>query len=117
MEVGLVKSSIPWYLVALGVGIGVDYGIYIYSRLKSELKIRDSFQEAIEHTLETTGAAVLYTALTLTAGVITWLWSDLKFQADMGLLLGFIFLANMIGATVLMPTLVYLVEYRRDGRS
>jgi predicted RND superfamily exporter protein len=63
--------------------------------------------------LTTTGIAVLYTALTLSAGVITWLLSDLKFQADMGLLLSFIFFTNMIGATVLLPTLVYLFDYRK----
>jgi len=112
---GLNVNTLP--VASLGVGIGVDYGIYIYSRLKSELKTRDSFQEAIEHTLKTTGTAVLYTALTLSAGVITWLLSDLKFQADMGLLLGFIFFSNMIGATVLLPTMVYLVDHRNKDRS
>ena len=112
---GLNVNTLP--VASLGVGIGVDYGIYIYSRLTSELKSRDSFQEAVEETLKTTGIAVLYTALTLSAGVITWLFSDLKFHADMGLLLGFIFVSNMIGATVLLPALVYLVDYRRNGRS
>jgi predicted RND superfamily exporter protein len=67
--------------------------------------------------LKTTGIAVLYTALTLSAGVVTWLLSDLKFQADMGLLLAFIFFSNMIGATVLLPTLVYLADYRSNDRS
>ena len=108
---GLNVNTLP--VASLGVGIGVDYGIYIYSRLKSELAQRDSFREAVEKTLKTTGTAVLYTALTLSAGVITWVLSDLKFQADMGLLLGFIMFTNMIGATVLMPTLVYLFEYRK----
>jgi len=108
---GLNVNTLP--VAALGVGIGVDYGIYIYSRLKSEMKSRDSFQDAVEETLTTTGIAVLYTALTLSAGVITWLLSDLKFQADMGLLLSFIFFTNMIGATVLLPTLVYLFDYRK----
>jgi predicted RND superfamily exporter protein len=112
---GLNVNTLP--VASLGVGIGVDYGIYIYSRLKSELAARDSFREAVEATLKTTGTAVLYTALTLSAGVITWVFSDLKFQADMGLLLGFIMFTNMIGATVLMPTLVYLFDYRLRGRS
>lgn len=112
---GLNVNTLP--VASLGVGIGVDYGIYIYSRLRNELELRDSFQEAVEETLKTTGIAVLYTALTLSAGVITWLMSDLKFQADMGLLLGFIFFTNMIGATVLLPTLVYLVDYRKKRPS
>jgi predicted RND superfamily exporter protein len=112
---GLNVNTLP--VASLGVGIGVDYGIYIYSRLKSELTLRGSFGEAIEETLKTTGTAVLYTALTLSAGVITWILSDLKFQADMGLLLGFIMFTNMIGATVLMPALVYLVDYRKSSET
>ena len=111
---GLNVNTLP--VASLGVGIGVDYGIYIYSRLRTELEAHQSFAVAVETTLKTTGTAVLYTALTLTAGVITWLMSDLKFQADMGLLLGFIFFSNMIGATVLLPTLVYLVEYRKSNK-
>jgi len=62
----------------------------------------------------TTGTAVFYTALTLSAGVLTWIFSDLKFQADMGLLLGFIFIMNMIGAVVLMPSLVYVFDARTE---
>ena len=112
---GLNVNTLP--VASLGVGIGVDYGIYIYSRLRTELKSRDSFQEAVEETLKTTGTAVLYTALTLSAGVITWLLSDLKFQADMGLLLGFIFIMNMIGAVVLMPSLVYVFDAGTDSPS
>ncbi|MCP4756079.1 MAG: RND family transporter [Proteobacteria bacterium] len=112
---GLNVNTLP--VASLGVGIGVDYGIYIYSRLKKELEIRASFAEAVEETLTTTGAAVLYTALTLSVGVLTWGLSDLKFQADMGLLLGFIFFTNMIGALVLLPTLVYLADYRDEKQS
>lgn len=107
---GLNVSTLP--VAALGVGVGVDYGIYIYSRLTEERKRQDNFEDAAHVTLQTTGAAVLYTALTLSAGVLTWLLSDLKFQSDMGLLLGFIFLANMIGALVLLPALVYIFDVK-----
>ena len=75
-------------------------------------KIHPQFADAVRVTLLTTGTAVFYTALTLSAGVLTWIFSDLKFQADMGLLLGFIFLMNMIGAVVLIPALVYLFDAR-----
>jgi len=107
---GLNVNTLP--VAALGVGIGVDYGIYFYSRLTEERKKQDSFADAVSVTLQTTGAAVLYTALTLSAGVFTWLLSDLKFQADMGLLLGFIFLANMVGAMVLLPALIYIFDVK-----
>ena len=105
---GLNVNTLP--VASLGVGIGVDYGIYIYSRLTAEMKLNSTYKEAVLSTLNSTGAAVLYTALTLSAGVLTWLSSDLKFQADMGLLLGFIFLANMVSALVLIPSLVYLFK-------
>lgn len=107
---GLNVNTLP--VASLGVGIGVDYGIYIYSRLAEERKRNSHFSEAVRITLQTTGAAVLYTALTLSAGVLTWMLSDLKFQADMGMLLGFIFIGNMVGAIVLMPALVYLFDAR-----
>jgi predicted RND superfamily exporter protein len=107
---GLNVNTLP--VAALGVGIGVDYGIYFYSRLKEEKEKQDCFADAVSVTLQTTGAAVLYTALTLSAGVFTWLLSDLKFQADMGLLLGFIFLANMVGAMILLPALVYIFDVK-----
>jgi len=107
---GLNVNTLP--VAALGVGIGVDYGIYFYSRLKEEQAKQDCFADAASVTLQTTGAAVLYTALTLSAGVFTWILSDLKFQADMGLLLGFIFLANMVGAMILLPALVYIFDVK-----
>ena len=108
---GLNVNTLP--VASLGVGIGVDYGIYIYSRLKEERKQHANYEEAVRTTILTTGAAVLYTALTLSAGVLTWLLSDLKFQADMGLLLGFIFIGNMVGAMVLMQALVYIFDGRK----
>ncbi len=107
---GLNVNTLP--VASLGVGIGVDYGIYIFSRLQEERKLHSEYVDAVKATLRTTGAAVLYTALTLSAGVLTWLLSDLKFQADMGLLLGFIFIGNMIGAMVLMPALIYIFDVK-----
>ncbi|MEW6443923.1 MAG: MMPL family transporter [bacterium] len=107
---GLNVNTLP--VASLGVGVGVDYGIYIYSRLREERKVHARFADAVQATLHTTGAAVLYTAMTLTAGVFTWIFSDLKFQADMGILTGFLFIGNMIGAVVLMPTLVYIFDAR-----
>lgn len=105
---GLNVNTLP--VAGVGVGIGVDYGIYVYARLRREQKRQESFADAVMVTLQTTGAAVLYTSLTLSAGVLTWLLSDLKFQADMGLLLGFLFLANMLGALILLPALIYVFD-------
>ena len=103
LEIGLKVSTLP--VVALGVGIGVDYGIYIYGRLRTHLAEGLDFAAAYERTLATTGAGVVLTGLTLAAGVATWIVAPLKFQADMGTVLTFMFLVNMVGAVVLLPAL------------
>ena len=103
LEIGLKISTLP--VVALGVGIGVDYGIYIYGRLRTHLAQGLDFATAYERTLATTGARVVLTGLTLAAGVATWIVAPLKFQADMGTVLTFMFLVNMVGAVVLLPAL------------
>jgi hypothetical protein len=109
LEIGLKVSTLP--VVALGAGVGVDYGIYIFSRLESILKIGEPLQEAYRHTLRITGIGVLFTGLTLGLGVATWIFSPLKFQADMGILLTFMFLVNMLGAILLLPALAcFLVK-------
>jgi predicted RND superfamily exporter protein len=102
--IGLKVNTLP--VVALGVGIGVDYGIYIYNRLSILLKAGYELRDAYYRTLRLTGKAVVFTGLTLGVGVGTWAFSALQLQADMGILLSFIFLTNMVGAIVLLPALV-----------
>ena len=103
LEIGLKVSTLP--VVALGIGIGVDYGIYIYGQLRLHLAEGLDFATAYIRTLATAGAAVVLTGLTLAAGVATWVAAPLKLQADMGTVLTFMFLVNMIGAIVLLPSL------------
>ena len=103
LEIGLKVNTLP--VVALGVGVGVDYGIYIYSRLDSFMKEGKPLKEAYMMTLQITGAGVIFTGVTLAIGVVTWIFSPLKFQADMGILLTFMFLVNMLGAILLLPAL------------
>jgi hypothetical protein len=101
--IGLKISTLP--MVALGVGIGVDYGIYLFSRMQQFLKAGDSVRVAYEKTMKVTGASIIFTGITLAIGVVTWIASPLQFQADIGLLLTFMFLVNMIGAIILIPAL------------
>jgi len=115
--IGLKVNTLP--VVALGVGIGVDYGIYMYNRLDILLKLGYPLRDAFYRTLRLTGRAVIFTGFTLAAGVGTWMFSALQFQADMGLLLAFIFLANMVGAIVMLPALVrWLIYYKyKEGEN
>jgi predicted RND superfamily exporter protein len=103
LGIGMKVATLP--VIALGVGIGVDYGIYIYSRLESFLRAGLPLQEAYYQTLKSTGKAVLFTGLCLAIGVATWMFSAIKFQADMGLMLTFMFIVNMFGAMLLLPAL------------
>ncbi|MBT8143141.1 MAG: MMPL family transporter [Gammaproteobacteria bacterium] len=116
LEIGLKVSTLP--VVALGVGIGVDYGIYIYSRFKGFLSDGLSVHDAYHSTLRVTGAGVIFTGITLGIGVVTWILSPLKFQADMGLLLTFMFVVNMLGAILLLPALAsWLLPRRMHNQS
>ncbi len=115
LEIGLKTSTLP--VVALGVGIGVDYGIYIFARLISSLEAGEYFEDAMFVALKDAGAAVVFTGLTLAIGVSTWVFSDLKFQADMGLLLTFMFLVNMVGAIILLPAMARWFWRHHTGRT
>ncbi|PIE42612.1 MAG: RND transporter [Gammaproteobacteria bacterium] len=107
LGIGVKVATLP--VIALGVGIGVDYGIYIYTRLKGFIEEGMPLQKAYFETLRVTGKAVSFTGLTLAIGVGTWIFSDIKFQADMGLLLTFMFLWNMVGAIWLLPALAHFL--------
>ena len=113
LEIGLKTSTLP--VVALGVGIGVDYGIYLFSRLTESLRRGDYFEDAMHNAFTQTGSAVVFTGLTLAIGVSTWTFSELKFQADMGVLLTFMFLVNMIAAIVILPAMARWL-YRHHSR-
>lgn len=103
LGIGVKVATLP--VIALGVGIGVDYGIYIYSKIREALEQGLDLTESYLFALSRTGKAVGFTGLTLAIGVATWMWSPIKFQADMGLLLTFMFLWNMLGALILIPAL------------
>ncbi|TMP28256.1 RND transporter [Pseudoalteromonas rubra] len=107
LEIGLTVSTLP--VIALGVGIGVDYGIYILSSMMTQLKQGMPLSHAYRNALAERGSAVLFTGITLAIGVSTWIFSALKFQADMGILLTFMFLVNMLGAVLLLPAIGTLI--------
>ena len=115
MGIGLKVNTLP--VVALGVGIGVDYGIYIFSKMQEFLKQGKSLYDAYYNTLRLTGKAVFFTAITLAVGVGTWMFSDLQFQADMGVLLAFMFVLNMLGALLILPALAFwlMPKYRKPS--
>lgn len=111
--IGLKVNTLP--MVALGAGIAIDYGIYLFSRMQEFLRAGASVRQAYREALGVTGAAIVFTGVTLAIGVGTWVFSPLQFQADVGLMLTFMFLVNMLGAMLLLPALAAWIMPRKDA--
>jgi hypothetical protein len=110
--IGFDVNTLP--VQALGVGVGVDYALYIMDRVVHERKRGHSVVEAVRIAIQTTGMAVFFTASTLVGGIIFWYFiSSLRFAADMSLLLSVVLIGNMIGAMLLVPafTAVFRPEF------
>lgn len=108
LQIGLTIATLP--VMVLAVGIGVDYAFYIYNRLQLHQANGQPIVKAVEHALLEVGVATIFTAITLAIGVATWSFSELKFQADMGKLLAFMFMVNMIMAMTVLPAFAVWLE-------
>ncbi|WP_077033368.1 RND family transporter [Pelomonas sp. KK5] len=107
LGIGVKVATLP--VIALGVGIGVDYALYVMSIVLARMRQGDTLAQAYRQALRFTGKVVLLTGITLAVSVATWALSPIKFQADMGILLAFMFLWNMVGALVLLPALAHFL--------
>ncbi|AYQ44235.1 MULTISPECIES: RND family transporter [Burkholderia] len=114
LQIGLTVATLP--VMVLAVGIGVDYAFYIYNRLQVHLASGQTIVKAVQHALLEVGVATIFTAITLAIGVATWSFSALKFQADMGKLLAFMFLVNLLMAMTALPALASVLERRFPRR-
>jgi predicted RND superfamily exporter protein len=108
LRIGLTVATLP--VMVLAVGIGVDYAFYIYNRLQLHLAAGQDIVKALEHSILEVGAATIFTAVTLAIGVVTWSFSSLKFQSDMGKLLAFMFMVNMVMAMTVLPAFAVWLE-------
>jgi len=115
-NIGLNINTLP--VASVGVGVGLDYGIYVASRVREEYARYQDLNKAIITGLTTSGKAVTFTATTLIGGVIFWYFlSDLRFQGEMGFLLAFLMFFNMLGAIFLLPTLIVIIKPKFICRS
>jgi len=116
MEIGLNINTLP--VASVGVGIGLDYGLYVVSRMEEEYADTEDLGAAIIMGLTTSGKAVTFTATTLIGGIIMWYFlSAVRFQAEMGFLLSLLMFFNMVGAIVVVPTLVAVIKPKFITRS
>ena len=108
--IGLSINTLP--IAAIGVGVGVDFAIYLYSRCIEEYPIQGgNWTETIIQSVCTTGKAVVYTGLTIILPIITWyIFSDMKFQAQVGFFLAMIMGTNVILTLTLHPLMIYFIK-------
>src|SRR5262249_50248565 len=107
-RIDLNVNSLP--IAAAGAGVGVDYGIYHFSRMIDAVDEGRELDEAVDYATATTGKAIIFTATTMLAGTLFWWFSDLKFQAEMGLLLALLMVFNTFGGLVLVPAWIKVVR-------
>lgn len=109
LGIGIKVATLP--VIALGVGIGIDYSLYLLTVYLHHMRMGRSVEESYRGALQFTGKVVALIGITLSVAVATWIWSPIKFQADMGILLAFMFLWNMVGALVVVPAMAtYLLK-------
>jgi predicted RND superfamily exporter protein len=114
MDIGLDVNTLP--IAAIGIGVGIDYGIYLLSRICEEYQEFNDYGKAIDDAVATTGKAIFFTATIVLIGILPWYFlSGLKFLADMGLLLVMVMLINMVIALIVVPLLVWLIKPRFLG--
>jgi len=106
--IGLNINTLP--VVALGIGLGVDYGLYIISRITETYQEEKDLGLAVTKGVTTAGRAVFMTATMMTAGVVFWYFSPLRFQAEMGILLGILMMSNMLVGVLVLPAIVNIVR-------
>jgi len=104
----LTTNTFP--VASVGIGLGVDYGIYYLGRLAEEKKKGLTISEAVFQGLITNGKSIIQIATTITIGLLLWVFSALKFQAEMGLLLAVVLMLNMFGALLLVPSLICIIK-------
>src|SRR5262245_34711769 len=101
-------NSLP--VAAVGIGIGIDYGYYVLSRIVEEFQRFGDHDRAIEEALMTTGRAIMFTGTTLTVSVIFWIFFPMKFQSEMAVLLTLLLFLHVVGALAFIPGVVSLLK-------
>jgi predicted RND superfamily exporter protein len=108
VPITITQSTLP--VSAVGIGLGVDYGIYMLSRILEEYAVRKNMKDTITTTMASVGEPIVFTALAMTGGLIVWAFSPLMFQATMGFFLATILLLNMLGGLLLVPSFVAVIK-------
>jgi hypothetical protein len=108
VPITITQSTLP--VSAVGIGLGVDYGIYMLGRILEEYRVRKDLGETIRFTMASVGEPIVFTTLAMTGGLLIWVFSPLMFQATMGFFLATILILNMLGGLFLVPCFVAVLK-------
>jgi uncharacterized protein len=114
---GINLQSLP--VVTVGVGFGIDYGLYIVSRAIEEYREQADVTHAVRRAVETSGKAVTFTAVSLALATLAWAGSDIRFNSEMGLLLFLWMTISFLSTLSLLPALLVIIRPKfilREGR-
>ena len=107
-QIGLTVGTYP--VSSVGIGLGIDYGLYLVSRILEEREKTDDLDVAVAEALKSNGKAILIIASTLVLGLVSWCFSSLRFQAEMGILLAILLFFNALGALLLVPSFIAIFK-------
>jgi len=97
--------------LSIAMGLGVDYGIYMISRLKEEMTATGGkWVESLRNTLETTGAAVFASIIVLIASFIPLLMTQLANTWALGIFISEALIIDVVIALTIIPLLVYIFK-------
>jgi len=107
-NIGININTLP--LVTLGLGFGIDYGLYIVSRAIEEIQIRGDLHDAMREAMVTSGKAVSLTAVAMVLSTLAWSFSNIRFNAVMGSLLAFWMFISFVSEVTLVPALIMYLK-------
>jgi predicted RND superfamily exporter protein len=107
-NIGVNLHTLP--VVTVGIGFGIDYGLYIVSRIIEEIRVSGDVYQATKTALCTTGKGVTFTAVTMVMSTLFWTTSNIRFDAEMGGLLAIWMAVSFLASQTLMPALILVFK-------
>jgi predicted RND superfamily exporter protein len=103
-NIGINVNTLP--IVTLGLGFGIDYGLYVLSRIIEEIRENGDLEKSVLQALRTSGKGVAFTAVTMVTSTYLWVFSNIRFNAEMGALLALWMGVSFVASQTLLPVLL-----------
>ncbi len=109
-----ISLDIATVLVAsIALGIGIDYSIHVITHFNHNLKATNDVNKALEETILVSGKAIVINVISVAAGFLVLLFSQMVPLQNFGLLVALSMFGSGIGALTLLPVILILVNRKR----